>query len=1371
MTESTKTEALLKEILSHLPALLQRVRKRELTEVIEEALLQGNSTPTGFLQLAALYASRWTARSERLMALRRAYAQARRPAERTALIVKALHDEDAPRRTLAAVERGYLDLDAMAERAELELHALDVRQSLSLRAAAALTTHAEEPEVINSLLELMLTQPTTMCAVACAEALHELFGRVRCTIEPDARWQKLCSFLTETARPRRILAALLRLCLRAVPELALAQVNILLTRPSLGDEFLLRQHTVVLLTERGEDPEAFAMLSTKVQIGDSSEHVRVALPAALRATGGAAAVPLLESITGVGLDADSNKRDDSPRVRAAAALALAELLGSRTAETTAVLLRVLQDADTVVYTILCDAIENLALEYRINEGEAKAFETALTLRAAQAPTTALAEPALRTLQALSMITDPELTIARSLLERPMKAEPGEIVQVHTKIDPLTFGRLLSQLSRTGFGIYAQPTKDGYRVERGGRFVFRSWRLLHELRWMNPYKRQDAVHLVGRQFPGTLRAPPSLLAEVTPTTVPGEPLASVNDGTWGPHLPTVDDLLSMPVTTDDAVWLFTTRGITEIKPPPSMTARIHARLRLSTRYAELSEMRRRALDPADPSEHTRYIEAVEELGFRILLRSQPAVKTAELALPPTIAAPFGHRLAALGAAPLAMMVDPESLGGLAHYLMSPSENTLGQLGIAAGLICAGMLFNNIRRRRQIQEDRAAIPLVIGGWGTRGKSGTERLKAALLHGQGIDVLCKTTGCEAMFIHGVPGRRPTEIFIHRPYDKATIWEQRDVLALAAKLNVSAFLWECMALSGPLVRVLSEEWMNDDIQTLTNAYPDHEDIQGPAGHDVARSIAAFIRPGGTAITTEEQMLPIVVDEAQRKDAHLITVPSYEHLLLADDLLARFPYREHPRNIALVRRLAVELGLDPDLATADMADHVVPDLGVLKSYATVRHRDRRLTFINGMSANERAGFLSNWARTGCERPVEEKPGRWVVTVVNNRYDRVARTKVFAEILVRDASAERHILIGTNLSGLRVYVNQALTQLLQELHLFRSGDHEEQGPTLLRVRCERQRHRLRIGPAEPEAVLKELSGWLGGSNVEAHREVVREALVAAAAWADEGDSLESIQLKLQALPLKDGLNSLRPELGEDLSRYVLRSIARRALLASLERAAERALHDHAAQEPVTERQDRIYRELFLELLVSVDDPGASGDQVIDTIARACPPGIDASVMGIQNIKGTGLDFVHRFIRYEEVDNLVKRLALSDHHETRNIAAELGARSDFGMLDSALAADAVKRAARRETDPDLADYLTHTAAHLAEIADRCQSAVQEHRSNNQHPVARFFSKGLDVADAVRRRWQAESLLDALIHREISHERAALEARRLVERAKK
>lgn len=721
--------------------------------------------------------------------------------------------------------------------------------------------------------------------------------------------------------------------------------------------------------------------------------------------------------------------------------------------------------------------------------------------------------------------------------------------------------------------------------------------------------------------------------------------------------------------------------------------------------------------------------------------------------------------------LAVFLDPEGIRKFLHDLLSPADNSLGQLGVATLLVAVVMLASNIRQRSQIRRDRASIPLVIGGWGTRGKSGTERLKAAMLHALDINVVVKTTGCEAMFIHGVPGRKPTEVFIHRCYDKATIWEQRDLLSLAARLGASVFLWECMALAAPMVRVLSGEWMQDDLQTLTNAYPDHEDIQGPAGHDVARSIAGFIRKGGVSITTEEQMLPILAEEAKRKRARLLVVGGREHLLLAEDLLARFPYREHPRNIALVRRLAAELGLDPDLATADMADHVVPDLGVLKAYPTVTHRGRRMIFVNGMSANERTGFLSNWQRTGCERPVDQ-PGRWVVTVTNNRYDRVARSKAFAEILARDASAERHVLIGTNLSGLRVYLEESLTRLLQELRLFRDEDPVDKLPELLRARIQRIRHRLRIGPAEPDTVLTELSGWLDGRDVSALKPEVTAALAAAADWAQHAESLVVLEEKIGGMPLAQKVATLWPEQGKDLAFFLCRSIARRAFCHSLERAAEDAIANASARPALGARQDRLYRELFMDLVVAVEDSGASGDQVIDTIARSCPPGILATVMGIQNIKGTGLDFVYRFIRYDEVNTLAERLAKADGSEARDIAAALTARSDFGMLDSALAAESVSTAAERlSKDAALAEYLRNTASHLKEIAERCAAALKAGQTQRRNPVTRIVEKAFDTVDAVRRRIRADAILSALVHREISHERAALEMRRLVEREKK
>ncbi len=62
------------------------------------------------------------------------------------------------------------------------------------------------------------------------------------------------------------------------------------------------------------------------------------------------------------------------------------------------------------------------------------------------------------------------------------------------------------------------------------------------------------------------------------------------------------------------------------------------------------------------------------------------------------------------------------------------------------------------------------------------------------------------------------------------------------------------------------------------------------------------------------------------------------------------------------------------------------------------------------------------------------------MTVINNRWDRVARSEVFARILVDDASADRHVLIGTNLEGLQKYVRDAVDEVLARREVVSAED-------------------------------------------------------------------------------------------------------------------------------------------------------------------------------------------------------------------------------------------------------------------------------------------------------------------------------------------
>ncbi|MFY0539894.1 hypothetical protein [Nannocystis pusilla] len=531
-----------------------------------------------------------------------------------------------------------------------------------------------------------------------------------------------------------------------------------------------------------------------------------------------------------------------------------------------------------------------------------------------------------------------------------------------------------------------------------------------------------------------------------------------------------------------------QGTTELRWHRPLWQRIAAHLRLSLRYAQLAELRRQALDAQEPAARAAYARVLrEQYGVELYFvphpapgaslartapsqllqlfganeaRAEPVYTSVDVPLTQSVritaevaravSAPqpaAASAMTGLGALLIGVPLEVPDLGEpvLADiFTLSGSSQTALALFLAA---LAAMLFiGTYLRTRAIARDRAAIPLVIGGWGTRGKSGTERLKAGLFHGLGYRVFAKTTGCEAMFIHAQPRGQAMEIYTFRPYGKATIWEQRTLLNLAAKTGSDVFLWECMALNPAYVEILQHHWMRDDAATITNCYPDHEDIQGPAGMDVAEVISRFVPTGARTVTSEINFLPVLRDAAGRRGSDLDAIDEFAGDLLPADLLALIPYEEHPRNVALVARLAEHLGLDRTLAIATMAEHVVPDLGVLKRYGPARMAGRTLEFINGCSANERAGFLSNWRRTGCDRlDLEKEPDRYVITVVNNREDRVARSQVFARLLVEDVAADRHVLIGTNTQGLVGYIREALEGFLAAQEIV-SRDDLSDGP-------------------------------------------------------------------------------------------------------------------------------------------------------------------------------------------------------------------------------------------------------------------------------------------------------------------------------------
>lgn len=908
-------------------------------------------------------------------------------------------------------------------------------------------------------------------------------------------------------------------------------------------------------------------------------------------------------------------------------------------------------------------------------------------------------------------------------------------------DPDLVGRVLSVLSQRDFPYYVERRDGRVRIVRGDEFVFRLWRFLYEVRHPSPDKRQAFRHTVGRRCPGELRAPSAILCELSETNVPGEPLFLAEEGGWRPYLPLLDDFVSTLglFRAPRPVRIYSSEGVTEIRPPASLRSRLAARTRLARDFARIAKLRNwRSESQVHPA---AYLRALQGLGFVVRHAPHGGEDGRATTLDPEVAKFFPAALPFL---------DGELLRQIREYFFSVYGNSLLDLAFFASVATALFFGRHVHATQRIRRARRRIPLVIGGWGTRGKSGTERLKAALVSALGYGVVSKTTGCEAMFLFAHPFQKTREMFLFRSYDKATIWEQSNVLRLAARLGAEVFLWECMALTPSYVEVLQRHWVRDDLSTITNTYPDHEDIQGPAGINIPDVIATFIPERARLVTTEEIMLPILAEESRKLGTALRRVTWMDSSLLAPDVLARFPYDEHPSNVALVLGLAEELGVPEDFALKEMADRVVPDLGVLKTYPAARVDGRRLSFVNGMSANERHGTISNWIR--CKFHLQDpyvEPGVWISTVVNNRADRVARSRVFARVLVEDLSADRHFLIGGNLTGLQGYIRQSWEAWVPKVSLWPKDS--ERDPLAIFLEMARRFRQ----PTERAHVAAWLRAMVEG---ERREEQGGEALEAC---LEDPKKLEEHLLK---------------RVPETIARQILEHHARHLqALREYEAMAERIRKARDEERP---QVDREFRQLlwtwFERKLVVVEDYYISGEQLVKLIADKTPPGYLNRVMGIQNIKGTGLDFVYRWQAWDVCWRACEALESNDSQLVERGLKTLSSFHEFGVLSKERVArtlEAVKglRAVQNEScQAELAVIRTNYEVAMKKLEEKLRATKRK--------VSRFekllgtIEAFADAGDAVRRRRVADRIYEDLVWKRISTDRAVYELQSLNKRQK-
>ncbi len=955
--------------------------------------------------------------------------------------------------------------------------------------------------------------------------------------------------------------------------------------------------------------------------------------------------------------------------------------------------------------------------------------------------------------------------------RDRVAKTGEAKKFVVKKDELPSDlrvarRAFSCIAAVDFGLYVKTGRDTWVVCRGQSRGWALWRAAYELRHPAYDKRQGHSHLTGLSNFGDLWFPSLIMAEVTRTRVPGEKVYHPPFSHSAPMIPGPTEAVG--ARGKARVDIVMPGAEVTLREEGSRMNRAFGNVSTSLKFGQLDDKRHNALRLATGPAIRQYLDEYQKLtGQSIKLEPRGGYWSEEFGLGGT------GQMALVFGVPEIVTYFVERMGDVSFFI-TPFTNELWHLGVFLGLYGAYIVGQQVGRKAQIRKLRDRLPLCIGGWGSRGKSGTERLKAALFHGLGYQVFSKTTGTLPMFVSSLPGIDPVEVPIFRPYDKATIWEQIDMLKQAVGLNAQVFLWECMALNPRYVNIMSHDWMRDDLATVTNTYPDHEDIQGPTGYDVAKTISGFIPPAAKLVTSESQMYPILDERAKQVETINTVVSSVLSYLIPYEFLERFPYLEHPLNIALVLTLAEQLGIDSDMALMTMGDHIIADVGALRKYPTLPLQGARFDFTNIMSANERAGFISSYERIGFHEWTEEnRLTERITLIVNNREDRPARSHVFAKVIVEDTAVDGIVIVG---SGAKEFA-QLLHRYLEE-YAVRHKTPISTDPQGLTRWLQTLFHPVRRRPTEAALWPTTLARWLRTTSGSVEKELggAFEAMLSEArnhrgGWSSAGfDRIREIN--------KDGvataIEKLRGEGGGDEENSMwVESAARELAIA----AVLHCFHERCDEQGTIAKRPQDATD-FLKLLVEsqihvIENPGVPAAQIMQTCVDMSIPATVNHLVGMQNIKGPGLVFINLWSAMETMQQRTRLMLTGSEFERGQAIEWLLQLKRFSPYEAMIARDALTEKG--------GDGLKQLSLEEKALLDRIIETIDTFNKTRAEAVVEArtltpklvggIDRVIDFRDSISRRQQAGKIMRLLSLGLISHQEAVSRMNSIYARQKK
>jgi len=206
-----------------------------------------------------------------------------------------------------------------------------------------------------------------------------------------------------------------------------------------------------------------------------------------------------------------------------------------------------------------------------------------------------------------------------------------------------------------------------------------------------------------------------------------------------------------------------------------------------------------------------------------------------------------------------------------------------------------------------------------------------------------------------------------------------------------------------------------------------------------------------------------------------------------------------------------------------------------------------------------------------------------------------------------------------------------------------------------------------------------------------------------------------------------------------------------------------------------ERQGKKFLEkCFQKKIIVIWNYHATGNQVNYQILKHTPPGFHNRIMMLQNIKGTGLDFVYSWQAWERCYHACNQLLSDEPSNIQDGLQSLSAFQEYSILTDEYIHKTIDQAKKSSMAQN-----ERFQAELQEIQRKQKQTMEEmtldadnsgQKSRWYHKIIEWLEAFQDASDAVRRTKQANKIYKDLIHQRISHGRAALELNALYKRQK-